>query len=59
LTLLAVALVGILSPVVLFFGQLFPSDGPTLAAQYVLKDIVLAAAGMVVAASALGGRPTD
>jgi len=59
LALLGVALVGILAPVVLFFGDLFPKGTPTLEAQYVLKDIVLAAAGLVVAASALGSRLTD
>ncbi|MGH8912332.1 MAG: DoxX family protein [Acidimicrobiia bacterium] len=57
LMVLAAALVGILSPVFLFFGELFP-DGPTLAAQYVLKDIVLASAGLVVGAKALGARLT-
>lgn len=55
---LGFALVGILSPVVLFFGDLFPG-APTLEAQYVLKDLVLAAAGMVVGAAALGSRLTD
>lgn len=59
LTLLGLALVGVLSPVVLFFGELFPGGTPTLEAQYVLKDIVLAAAGLVVGASALGSRLTD
>jgi uncharacterized membrane protein YkgB len=57
LMVLSVALVGILSPVVLFFGDLF-SGGPTLVAQYVLKDIVLASAGLVVGAKALGARLT-
>ncbi len=57
LTVLTVALVGILSPVVLFFEEMF-SSGPTLAAQYVLKDIVLASGGLVVGAKALGGRLT-
>lgn len=52
---LAGALVGILSPVVLFATDLF-AGGPTLEAQYVLKDIVLAAAALVVAAAALGAR---
>lgn len=56
LLLLAVALVGIMSPVVLFFDELFPAGGPTLTAQYVLKDVVLACAGAVVAAVALGAR---
>jgi putative oxidoreductase len=59
LSLLAVALLGILSPVVLFYGQMFPEGGPTLQAQYVLKDVVLVAAGLVVAASALGSRLSD
>lgn len=49
------AMVGILSPLVLFFGDLFPG-APTLEAQYVLKDIVLVAAGLVIAARALGAR---
>lgn len=48
-------LVGVMSPLVLFFSDLFPG-APTFEAQYVLKDIVLAAAGMVVAARALGAR---
>jgi putative oxidoreductase len=56
LLLLAFALVGIMSPLVLFFGELFPAGGPTLTAQYVLKDVVLAAAAAVVGAYALGAR---
>ncbi len=56
LVLLAVALVGIMSPLVLFFDELFPAGGPTLTAQYVLKDLILAAAGAVVGAWALGAR---
>lgn len=56
LAVLGVSMVGIMSPLVLFFGELFPAGGPTLAAQYVLKDIVLVTAGMVVAAKALGAR---
>ncbi|HZC26213.1 MAG TPA: DoxX family protein [Actinopolymorphaceae bacterium] len=52
---MAGALVGILSPLVLFAGQLY-GHGPTLTAQYVFKDIVLAAGGLVVAAHAFGGR---
>ena len=51
---LALCLVGIMSPLVLFPGDLFPTGAPTLTAQYVMKDIVLAAAGLVVAAKALG-----
>ncbi|MDM7854520.1 DoxX family protein [Cellulomonas alba] len=56
LVLLAMALVGIMSPLVLFFHELFPAGGPTLTAQYVLKDLVLAAAGAVIGAAALGAR---
>ncbi|TWD79462.1 hypothetical protein FB561_0520 [Kribbella amoyensis] len=56
LLVLGMSLVGIMSPLVLFFGDLFPGT-PTLEAQYVLKDIVLAAAGLVVAAKALAAAP--
>ncbi|MFW5418056.1 hypothetical protein J0910_15700 [Nocardiopsis sp. CNT-189] len=56
LAVLAAALVGILSPLVLLFGDLFPGGVPTLEAQYVFKDIVLAAGALVVAAGALGAR---
>ena len=57
LALLGMAMVGVLSPVVLFYGDLFPEPfQPTLAAQYVLKDVVLLAAGLVVAAGGRGGR---
>lgn len=57
LALLGMAMVGVLSPVILFYGDLFPEPfQPTLAAQYVLKDIVLLAAGLVVAAGGRGGR---
>jgi putative oxidoreductase len=54
LVVLAGAMVGIMSPLVLFPGDLFPGGLPTIEGQYVLKDIVLAAAGAVVAARALG-----
>jgi putative oxidoreductase len=56
LLVLGMSLVGIMSPLVLFFGDLFPG-APTLEAQYVLKDIVLAAAGLVIAAKALTVAP--
>ncbi|AYY15734.1 DoxX family protein [Actinobacteria bacterium YIM 96077] len=49
-------LAGILAPVVLFPSEMFPEGLPTLAAQYVLKDIILVAASMVVAAHVLGAR---
>jgi putative oxidoreductase len=52
------SMIGIMSPLVLFFSDLFPDfpGAPTLEAQYVLKDIVLVAAGLVVAARALGAH---
>ena len=49
-------LVGIMTPVVLFPSDMFPGFFPTLEAQYVLKDVILAAAAAVVAAKALGAR---
>lgn len=51
--------IGTLSPIVLLTGRLFagPHHAPTLEGQYVLKDIVLVAAAMVVAAASFrGGR---
>lgn len=56
LALLAVTFVGILSPLVFFTGDLF-TPGPTLTAQYILKDVVLVAAAMVVASRALRSAP--
>jgi len=56
LLVLGMSLVGIMSPLVLFYGDLFPGT-PTLEAQYVFKDIVLAAAGLVIAAKALNASP--
>lgn len=52
--LLALELAGILSPLVLLPGRLFsgPGHAPTLEGQYVLKDIVLLAAAIVLAARA-------
>lgn len=47
---------GFLSPLVLFPGELFTAGGPTLAAQYIIKDVILFAAGLVVAARMLGAR---
>ena len=56
--LLVFAFVGILSPLVLLPGMLFtgPHHAPNLAGQYVLKDFVLVAATMVLAATLRGGR---
>ncbi len=56
--LLLFELIGILSPVVLLPGELFtgPFHAPNLLGQYVLKDVILAAAGMVIASSLRKGR---
>jgi len=59
LYLLVGQLIGILSPIVLLTGRLFagPYHAPTLEGQYVVKDIVLVTAAMVVAAGSFrGGR---
>jgi len=55
LVMLAVAFVGILSPLVFFPAELFTAAGPTLLGQYVLKNVVLIAAAMVIASKALRG----
>lgn len=57
LWLLAVELIGVLAPVPLLPGRLFsgPHNAPTLEGQYVLKDVILVAAGMVIVAGALRG----
>ena len=56
LVMLAVAFVGIFSPLVFFPGELFTAAGPTLLGQYVLKNVVLVAATLVVASRVLRGR---
>lgn len=56
LVVLAGALAGIMAPLVLFPGDLFNGFAPTLEGQYILKNVVVAAAGTVVAAKALGAR---
>ncbi len=50
-------LIGVLSPLALVPQRLFsgPHDAPTLEGQYVLKDIVLVAAGMVIVAATFRG----
>ena len=55
--LLIVQLGGILSPIVLLPGRLFSGTGiaPTLEGQYVLKDIIIVGAALVLAATILGG----
>lgn len=57
--LLAGEFVGILSPLVLLPGRLFagPHHAPTLEGQYVIKDIILVTAALVIAAGTFrGGR---
>ena len=59
LWLLAIEFVGILAPVFVLPGRLFagPDHAPTLEGQYVLKDVILVAAGLVIAAGTFrGGR---
>ncbi|MGI8848095.1 MAG: DoxX family protein [Candidatus Dormibacteria bacterium] len=59
LWLLGVEFIGILSPLILLTGRLFagPYHAPTLEGQYVLKDVILVAAGLVIAAGTFrGGR---
>ncbi|GAB3821757.1 DoxX family protein [Kribbella italica] len=56
--LLAVQLLGILSPLVVLPHRLFsgPHHAPTLEGQYVLKDLILVAAAMVIATRFRGAR---
>jgi uncharacterized membrane protein YphA (DoxX/SURF4 family) len=58
--LLVVQLAGILAPIALSAGELFsgPHHAPTLAGQYVLKDVVLVGAALVIASTVHGGRLT-
>jgi putative oxidoreductase len=55
--LLAIEFVGILAPLVLLPGRLFsgPHNAPTLEGQYVLKDLILVAAALVIAAGTFRG----
>ncbi|HEV7807953.1 MAG TPA: DoxX family membrane protein, partial [Solirubrobacteraceae bacterium] len=55
---LVVQLLGILSPIVLLPGRLFSGTGiaPTLEGQYVLKDIIIVGAALVLAATLGGAR---
>jgi len=59
--LLGAQLVGILSPAVLLAGREFagPHHMPTLEGQYVLKDVILVAAAMVIATTVRGSALTD
>ena len=56
--LLGAQMLGAMSPLVLFPGELFRADThtPTLAAQYIIKDVVLVGAGLVLAATWTGAR---
>jgi len=58
--LLCVQLIGILSPVVLLAARLFdgPHGAPTLEGQYVLKDVILVGAALVIASTVGGARLT-
>ncbi|MGI8649547.1 MAG: DoxX family protein [Rubrobacter sp.] len=58
LLLLGFQMLGAMSPLLLFTGQLFsgPFHAPTLEAQYVIKDVVLIGAGLVIGATLHGGR---
>ncbi|WP_438855577.1 DoxX family membrane protein [Agromyces sp. M3QZ16-3] len=55
LVVLAVAFVGILSPIVFFTDQLVTAGGPTLLGQYVAKNVVLIVAALVIASRVLRG----
>ncbi|WP_460983263.1 hypothetical protein [Spirosoma fluminis] len=56
--LMALQMMGAMSPLFLVPGELFvgPFHAPTLAAQYIIKDIILVAAGMVIASTWTGAR---
>ena len=56
--LMAAQMIGAMSPLLIFPSELFPGPqhAPTLAAQYIIKDIILIAAGMVVASTWTGAR---
>lgn len=55
---LGLQLLGALSPLLLFTGEMFSGThhAPSLEGQYVIKDVVLASAGLVLAATLRGGR---
>jgi uncharacterized membrane protein YphA (DoxX/SURF4 family) len=58
LALLGFQMLGAMSPLVLFSSELFsgPFHAPTLEGQYVLKDVVLISAGLVIGTTLQGGR---
>jgi putative oxidoreductase len=59
--LLVIELIGILAPLVLLGDRLFsgPHHAPTLQGQYVLKDVIIVAAVLVIATTVRGGRLTS
>jgi uncharacterized membrane protein YphA (DoxX/SURF4 family) len=58
LALLAFQMAGALSPLALFPGEVFAQFplAPTLEGQYILKNLVLIGAGLVIGATVRGGR---
>ena len=56
--LMGAQMLGAMSPLLLFPGELFsgPAYGPTLEAQYIIKDVILVAAGLLIAAKWAGAR---
>ena len=58
LGLLGFQMIGAMSPLLLFPGELFsgPFLAPTLEGQYIIKDVVLIAAGLVIGATLHGAR---
>jgi uncharacterized membrane protein YkgB len=58
LLLMAFQMVGALSPLVLFPGEVFQHViyAPTLEGQYIIKNVVLIGAGLVIGATMRGGR---
>jgi len=56
--LLAMQMFGAMSPLLIYPAELFPGPmhAPSLAAQYIIKDIILIAAGMVIASTWTGAR---
>lgn len=56
--LMGAQMIGAMSPLLIYPAELFPGPlhAPTLAAQYIVKDIILIAAGMVIASTWTGAR---
>ena len=56
--LMGAQMIGAMSPLVLFPGEMFsgPLHAPSLVAQYILKDVILVAVGMVLASTWSGAR---